>query len=116
MYMAAVSRRSACTSSTPGSSSWLWYNCAAASGSYLYRDAKQYAKADVIDANGRTVMPGLIDAHVHLCMDGLPDNFRQMIMTTANYAVIEGVLRAQRDLEAGFTTIRCCGMRRSGCI
>lgn len=71
--------------------------------------AKQYANADVIDANGRTVMPGLIDAHVHLCMDGLPDNFRQMIMTTANYAVIEGVLRAQRDLEAGFTTIRCCG-------
>lgn len=71
--------------------------------------ARQYTGDQVLDAGGKTVMPGLIDAHVHLSMDGAPDNFRNSIMDTANLNVIKGVLRAQRDLAAGFTTIRCCG-------
>ena len=69
----------------------------------LYRDW------EMIDAGGRTVMPGMIDAHVHLCMNGEPDNFRNMIMEPAGLAAIHGVKRAQEDLKAGFTTIRCCG-------
>ncbi len=63
----------------------------------------------VTDLEGKTVMPGLIDAHVHLSMDGAPDNFRNSVLDTAGFNVIQGVLRAQRDLAAGFTTIRCCG-------
>ncbi len=69
----------------------------------LYRDW------EMTDAGGRTVMPGMIDAHVHLCMNGEPDNFRGMIMEQAGLAAIHGVRRAQEDLKAGFTTIRCCG-------
>ena len=34
----------------------------------------QYKDGQVIDAEGKTVMPGLIDAHVHLTMDGDADN------------------------------------------
>ena len=68
-----------------------------------------YRGWEMEDAGGRTVMPGMIDAHVHLCMNGEPDNFRNMIMENAGLAVIHGVKRAQEDLKAGFTTIRCCG-------
>lgn len=70
---------------------------------------EMYRGWEMEDAGGRTVMPGMIDAHVHLCMNGEPDNFRNMIMENAGLAVIHGVKRAQEDLKAGFTTIRCCG-------
>jgi len=71
--------------------------------------AAKYSHLEVIDAGGKTVMPGLIDAHVHLTMDGAPDNFRNLIMDTANFNVINGIKRALRDLVSGFTTIRCLG-------
>jgi len=29
--------------------------------------------AEVIEADGKTVMPGLIDAHVHICSNGDPN-------------------------------------------
>ena len=32
----------------------------------------KYPLADVIDLKGMTLMPGLIDAHVHLSLNGLP--------------------------------------------
>ncbi len=78
-------------------------------GPYEAAMEARYAHLPVIDAAGKTVMPGLIDAHVHLSMDGAPDNFRNFILDTANLNVIKGVKRAQRNLAAGFTTIRCCG-------
>lgn len=80
---------------------------------YAGRETKEalalYRDWEMTDAGGRTVMPGMIDAHVHLCMNGEPDNFRNMIMEPAGLAAIHGVKRAQEDLKAGFTTIRCCG-------
>ena len=71
--------------------------------------SEEYRDFEWLDAQGATVMPGMIDAHVHLCMDGEPDNFRPMIMENSNRAAILGVKRAMKDLRAGFTTIRCCG-------
>jgi imidazolonepropionase-like amidohydrolase len=58
--------------------------------------------ASTLDLEGRTLLPGLIDAHVHLSSLGLPD--------------VPGDLReyglafvAGRMLEAGFTTVRDLG-------
>lgn len=67
---------------------------------------------DVAEFPGATLLPGLIDAHVHLCadsgvgaLDRLPD-FSDEEMT----AVIENALGVQ--LAAGVTTVRDLGDRR----
>lgn len=69
-------------------------------------------KADVeIDGVGITVLPGLIDSHVHLGMDCSPDPFKQIaeddIVTTAFRAHKQG----QEFIKAGITTVRNLGTR-----
>lgn len=65
--------------------------------------------AEVIDAPGATLIPGLIDAHVHLSYSGRPDArlFRAELVDM-NYALIS--LRAAKyardTLLSGFTAVR----------
>jgi imidazolonepropionase-like amidohydrolase len=63
--------------------------------------------AEVIE--GKTIMPGMIDCHLHFCVNG-EANFRDMLLETtmAMYA-IKAAVYAKRDLEAGFTTVRAVG-------
>ncbi|HEV7643000.1 MAG TPA: amidohydrolase family protein [Pyrinomonadaceae bacterium] len=70
------------------------------------------AGATVIDLSNATVLPGLFDAHSHLCYTTVPGNRNQfhldMEQTTA-YRAILGVRNAKEMLEAGFTTVRDVG-------
>jgi imidazolonepropionase-like amidohydrolase len=65
--------------------------------------------AQTIDAEGRALLPGLIDCHVHLCFDGSPD-FEAFAAALTGERVrelcVQNVLRA---LEAGITTVRDLG-------
>jgi imidazolonepropionase-like amidohydrolase len=70
------------------------------------------AGATIIDLSNSTVLPGLFDAHTHLCYTTTPGNRNQfhldMEQTTA-YRAILGVKNAKDMLEAGFTTVRDVG-------
>lgn len=69
----------------------------------------KYPDATVINLNGRCLMPGMIDAHVHLTLAGEPSYLQTLIMEDAKLTIIKGIERAKSALNAGFTTIRCLG-------
>lgn len=62
-----------------------------------------------IDLLDRFVMPGLIDAHVHLTLS--PEREANQFETTGEEMLIEGIVNAGRTLRAGFTTVRDLGAR-----
>lgn len=61
----------------------------------------------VVDGDGATVLPGFIDAHVHLTVSSL--NFGDMSTWTAGYAYARAAKQAERMLRRGFTTVRDVG-------
>ena len=66
------------------------------------------AGAIVVDLRGKTVMPGLIDAHVHLTGDpGTP--FWRDAIDSNELAAVVGVKNALLTARAGFTTVRDLG-------
>ena len=65
------------------------------------------AGSEVLDLTDRTVMPGFIDCHVHLTMDGLAI-YTQTLASTATKA-LTGLSLAQAYLARGFTTLRDLG-------
>lgn len=68
--------------------------------------------AAVIDLTDRTVMPGLIDAHTHVLLQGditAADWDDQLLHESIPYRTIRATAAARRALEQGFTTIRDVG-------
>ena len=68
------------------------------------------AGATVVDMRTRTVLPGLIDAHVHLTQDsGLPWYVPLRTKYSEPYAATTGLKNALITARAGFTTVRDAG-------
>ena len=57
--------------------------------------------ARVIDGRGRTLMPGLIDAHVHMRSGDVPAYLASGILTVRNMWGHEGIKRLQREISSG---------------
>ncbi len=80
-----------------------------------YRDAADLfdpgVESRVIDLKDRFVVPGLMDCHTHLTGQSLPafERMRRTLQETEAYAVIDGVVNAEKTLLAGFTTVRNVG-------
>ncbi len=66
------------------------------------------AGARRVDLPGVTLLPGLIDLHVHLTSDPRYGGYRGLEFTD-NFWTVVGVANAKKTLEAGFTTVRNVG-------
>ncbi|HEY3785935.1 MAG TPA: amidohydrolase family protein [Steroidobacteraceae bacterium] len=68
------------------------------------------ADAQIIDLGDATVLPGLIDSHTHIFLQGeVPEAGGydvQLLKYPASYRVARAIVAARRALEQGFTTIR----------
>ncbi len=62
----------------------------------------------VVDLSAKTVVPGLIDLHVHLTGDPGGD-FRDEAVDPDEWGVVMGVKNAALTVKAGFTTVREAG-------
>jgi imidazolonepropionase-like amidohydrolase len=62
--------------------------------------------AEAIDAGGMTILPGLIDCHVHLTNLGEGLDFARELTTPPTFELMRAVRAARRTLDAGFTTVR----------
>ncbi len=66
--------------------------------------------AEAIDLRGKTVLPGLIDMHVHFYSSGYPLKTRLEGPTLdLEDRFAQAAVNARRTLEAGFTTVRDLG-------
>lgn len=64
-----------------------------------------------INGRGLTVIPGLIDCHVHLCLGGEADVVSTLESEQPSYTLLKSARHAQATIEAGFTTVRDVGSR-----
>ena len=63
-------------------------------------------EAETTDASGLTILPGLIDCHVHLTSLGEGLDFARELTTPPTLELMRAVRAARRTLEAGFTAVR----------
>ena len=74
---------------------------------------KRPAGAETIDLGDRTLMPGLIDAHIHLFLHPGAEDL-QTIQESVPQRTITATLAARDDLMAGFTAERDMGTEGAG--
>jgi len=74
---------------------------------------KHPAGAEVIDLGDRTLLPGLIDAHIHLFLHPGAEDL-QTVQESVPQRTIMATLAARDDLMAGFTAERDMGTEGAG--
>jgi imidazolonepropionase-like amidohydrolase len=74
---------------------------------------RRQAGAEVIDLGDRTLLPGLIDAHIHLFLHPGAEDL-QTVQESVPQRTIMATLAARDDLMAGFTAERDMGTEGAG--
>lgn len=67
------------------------------------------AGANVVHLPGHTLLPGLIDCHVHPGLEPGPDHRIQLLEDSPPLTTLRGVEHLRRTLAAGVTTVRSLG-------
>lgn len=62
-----------------------------------------------IPIDGRTLLPGFVDSHVHICVDGSPDPVTRALSESQTMTTLKAANFARRTLLAGVTSIRDMG-------
>ena len=60
-----------------------------------------------IDAGGGVILPGFIDTHVHIMMEGF--DLEKNLLTPFSYNFYQAIPYFRRTIEAGVTTVRDAG-------
>lgn len=63
----------------------------------------------VIDLRAATLLPGLMDMHVHLTGEQSPTSYSERLTMNPADEALRSTVYARRTLLAGFTTVRDCG-------
>lgn len=72
-------------------------------------DAPAAPEARVIDAKGGTIMPGLIEAHIHLTYFNVTELQDLDIKFPVEYVTLQSAVNAKTALECGYTSARSGG-------
>jgi imidazolonepropionase-like amidohydrolase len=74
-------------------------------------DSAAHGLEESIECSGRTVVPGLVDAHAHLVYSGVNDPYTIELSKSIEQATVDAALNATTLLELGFTSVRDVGTR-----
>ena len=77
----------------------------------LLNELPKESTREIIELNGTSLMPGLIDSHTHLSMDPTLENYLDHMKDPVAELTLRAVAMMQKDLHAGITTCRCLGDR-----
>lgn len=68
------------------------------------------------DAGDAYVMPGMIDAHLHLCFDSSANPVTALEQESSGMSLLRMAAAARTELESGVTTVRDCGAKGLGIL
>ncbi|MFZ7131970.1 MAG: amidohydrolase family protein [Eubacteriales bacterium] len=74
-----------------------------------FREESLPENAEIINLENKTLLPGLIDSHIHLALNGETSFDTLMLKELIPYQAIRATEYVKRDLMNGFTTIRAVG-------
>jgi imidazolonepropionase-like amidohydrolase len=66
------------------------------------------AETEVIDIQGKYLLPGLIDTHIHMDLHGMSDTFQENLVED-KLRTLRAAKEMEDTLQAGFTTVRNVG-------
>jgi imidazolonepropionase-like amidohydrolase len=72
-------------------------------------DIPSYQGWNIIDVSGKTILPGLIDCHVHLLLDSSANPIVSAHQESRPLLALKGAINAKKTLESGVTTVRDMG-------
>lgn len=70
-----------------------------------------HGEINEINLPEKTILPGLIDSHVHLCLPSAGKTYLEVMQDSDGLLLLTAMKNARLALNAGITTVKDCGAR-----